>query len=69
MDEQNRQEQRLLDLYRDLPREKAVEVDDFVEFLHRKEEDRQLTQAAAKLSEDSLQTAWDNPDDALYDQL
>lgn len=31
--------------------------------------DRQLTQAAAKLSEKAFRRFWDNPADAAYDRL
>ena len=52
-----------------LPLEKLVEVEDFVDFLQQREEDRRLTRSAAKLSEAAFQKVWDNPDDAEYDQL
>jgi hypothetical protein len=45
-----------------------VEVEDFVEFLAQRD-DRQLTQAAAKLAEKAFRKVWDNPLDAAYDQL
>jgi len=32
-------------------------------------DDRQLTQAAAKLAEKAFRKAWDNPADAAYDRL
>lgn len=52
-----------------LPPEKVAEVEDFVDFLRLRIQDRRLTQAAAKLSEDAFRAVWDNPDDAAYDQL
>lgn len=52
-----------------LPAEKINEVEDFVEFLGHKGTDRQLTRAAAKLSEKSFAKVWDNPEDAIYDKL
>jgi hypothetical protein len=51
-----------------LPLEKLAEVEDFVDFLNQRE-DRQLTQAAAKLAEKAFRTAWNNPADAAYDRL
>jgi hypothetical protein len=51
-----------------LPPEKVAEVEDFVEFLSQRE-DRQLTQAAGKLTEKALRKVWDNPADAAYDRL
>ena len=59
----------LIDKIRSLPPEKASEVEDFVDFLRMREEDRQLARAATKLSEEAFQKVWDNPDDADYDKL
>ncbi len=59
-------EQRLFEKIRTLPDEKGAEVEDFVDFLRSREEDRHLVQAASLLSEDSLRLVWDNPDDAEY---
>jgi hypothetical protein len=61
--------QNLFAKIRSLPEEKLSEVEDFVDFLHQRQEDRRLTEAAARLSEDVLQGIWDNPDDADYDRL
>jgi hypothetical protein len=63
------QEQALIEKIRTLPQEKIAEVEDFVDFLRRREEDRGLTQAYTRLSEDAFHAVWDNPDDAEYDQL
>jgi len=62
-------EQDLLEKIRTLPADRVSEVEDFVDFLRQRDEDRQLTQAAAWLSEDALRKVWDNPDDAEYDGL
>jgi hypothetical protein len=59
----------LIDKIRSLPPEKLVEVEDFVDFLTMRDEDRLVTHAATKLSEDSFRQVWDNPDDAEYDRL
>ena len=59
----------LIEKIRILPPEKLVEVEDFVDFLRQREEDRWLIRGAAKLSEAAFQKVWDNPDDAAYDQL
>ncbi|HLE19707.1 MAG TPA: DUF2281 domain-containing protein [Vicinamibacteria bacterium] len=59
----------LFEKIRDLPPDKVAEVEDFVDFLRHKQEDLQLTTAAAKLSEDAFRRVWDNPNDADYDQL
>ena len=61
-------EQTLIDKIRRLPPAKVAEVEDFVDFLMLRDEER-LTAAATRLSEDAFQRVWDNPDDAVYDQL
>ena len=61
--------QTLIEKIRDLPPEKVTEVEDFVDFLHLRQQDRELTRAATKLSEEAFQKVWDNPDDADYDNL
>ncbi len=62
-------EKTLLQKLRTLPPEKVAEVEDFVDFLRLREDDRRLTRAAAKLSEESFRRVWENPDDAEYDRL
>ena len=59
----------LIDKIRTLPPEKVAEVEDFVDFLKARDEDRLVTRAATKLSEDAFRQVWDNPDDAEYDRL
>jgi hypothetical protein len=60
-------EQRLLEKIRNLPSDKVIEVEDFVDFLTQRSLDKTLVRDALKLSEPILQTVWDNPDDAEYD--
>ena len=65
-------DQMLIEKIHTLPPEKVTEVLDFVEFLAQKQneqEDRQLTQAAARLSQNAFAAVWNNPDDAVYDNL
>jgi hypothetical protein len=52
----------------DLPPEKVAEVEDFVDFLHQRQEDRRLTQAASKMSKKALAKVWSNSADAAYDR-
>jgi hypothetical protein len=68
MDRQILQEQTPIERIRALPPERVAEVEDFVDFLHHRDEDRHLIKAAAKLSESAFQKVWDNPDDADYDR-
>lgn len=52
-----------------LPPERVTEVEDFIDFLNHRDEDRGLVQAAQKISESTLHTVWDNPADADYDRV
>ncbi len=63
------EEHELLEKIRSLPPEKVAQVKDFVDFLRVRDEDRRLTLAATKLSEEAFTRVWDNPDDADYDRL
>jgi hypothetical protein len=63
------EEQALFEKIRNLPPEKQAEVEDFVDFLQVRDEDRRLTQAAARLSEEPFRQVWDNEADSAYDQL
>jgi len=62
-------EQILISKTRVLPPERLMEVEDFIDFLRQANEDRQLRQAAAKLSEGAFAKVWDNEEDADYDRL
>lgn len=59
----------LMEKIRALPPERVHEVEDFVDFLKLRDEDRQLVREAAKLSEKAFQDVWENPEDAAYDRL
>ena len=52
-----------------LPPEGVAEVEDFVDFLRARTEERTLVNAASRLSEKALEEVWDNADDADYDRL
>ena len=62
-------EQELLEKIRRLPPERVAEVEDFVDFLRQRDEERGLTEAASRLSEAAFGRVWDHPDDADYDRL
>lgn len=62
-------EEELLEKIRRLPPERVAEVEDFVDFLRQRDEERSLTDAAARLSEATFARVWENPDDADYDRL
>ena len=52
-----------------LPPQRLAEVEDFVDFLRSRDEDRQLVQTAAQASHASFASVWDNEDDSEYDRL
>jgi hypothetical protein len=64
-----RREQHLIEKIRRLPEDKLAEVEDFVDFLHERQEDRRLAQAVTRASAAAFAKVWDNPDDAEYDRL
>ena len=64
-----RREQDLIEKIRRLPEDKLAEVEDFVDFLRERQEDRRLAQAATGASTAAFAKVWDNPDDAEYDRL
>ena len=52
-----------------LPPDRINEVEDFIDFIKQRDQDRQLTQAASRFAEQSFANVWDNTDYAIYDQL
>ncbi len=62
-------DEELIEKIRRLPPERVAEVEDFVDFLRLRDEERRLTQAASRLSEVAFARVWENPDDADYDRL
>jgi hypothetical protein len=62
-------EKSLLQKIRSLPADKVAQIEDFVDFMRLKNEDQQLSRAAAKLSEAAFYKVWDNPEDDAYDRL
>jgi hypothetical protein len=46
----------------------VAEVEDFVDFLTVRDQDRHFTQAAGRLSEGAFGAVWDNRDDDEYDR-
>ena len=61
--------QSLIEKLRSLPPQRQAEVEDFVDFLHSREDEQRLTRAAAQASEPAFAKVWDNEDDAEYDRL
>lgn len=52
-----------------LPAERIAEVEDFVDFIRLREQERALTRAAASASAPAFAAIWSNPDDDGYDAL
>jgi hypothetical protein len=59
----------LIEKIRRLAADTLAEVEEFVDFLRQRQEERLLTRAVTGASEDAFAKAWDNPDDAEYDRL
>jgi hypothetical protein len=49
--------------------EQIAEVEDFVDFLRERSQDRGLSGASAHLSTPSFAAIWNNPEDDAYDAL
>jgi hypothetical protein len=69
MREQSAQDQALIEKIRSLPPKKIAEVEDFINFLYHRSEDRFLSKAATKLSENAFQEVCRNSEDDGYDRL
>jgi hypothetical protein len=53
----------LLEKIKALPAERIAEIEDFVEFIAAREQDRALTRAALETSAPAFAAVWDNPED------
>jgi hypothetical protein len=62
-------EQDLMAKIRDLSDGRVAEVEDFVDFLRTRDEQREFVEAAGVLSEPSLAAVWDNPEDDVYNDI
>lgn len=61
--------QSLIEKIRALPAERVDEVEDFVDFLALRSQDRGLIRAATSASEAAFARVWNNPDDDAYDAV
>jgi hypothetical protein len=59
----------LIEKIKALPPERVDEVEDFVDFIAARAQDRALVRAAAQVSAPVVEKAWNNPDDDAYDAL
>jgi len=60
--------QSLIEKIQALPADRIGEIEDFVDFIRMREQDRALTRAAG-MSEPTFATIWNNSDDDVYDAL
>ena len=61
--------QALLEKIKALPDDRIAEVEDFVEFIYLREQERALTRATAAACAPSFAAVWSNPEDDVYDAL
>ncbi len=64
-----RDPQVLIEKLKSLPPERMAEVEDFVDFLRTRDEERALERAATRAAEPAFAKVWNNDDDAAYDRL
>jgi len=64
-----RNPQSLIEKIRALPTERLDEIEDFVDFITTRAQDRALVGSATRASEISFARIWNNPDDDAYDAL
>lgn len=61
--------QTLIQKIQALPVERIAEIEDFVEFIAAREQERSLTRAAGAVSAPAFAAIWNNPEDDAYDAL
>jgi hypothetical protein len=59
----------LIDKIQALPSDRIAEVEDFVDFISLREQDRTYTRAAMAASAPAFAAVWHNPEDDAYDAL
>jgi hypothetical protein len=59
----------LIEKIKALPAERIEEIEDFVDFIRLREQERSLTRAAAAASAPTFAAIWSNPEDDVYDAL
>lgn len=59
----------MLEKLEHLSPERLAEVEDFIDFLNQRDQDKHLRQDYARASEAAFAKVWDNDEDAIYDNL
>jgi len=54
---------------RQLSASQQAEVENFIDFLNQRSQDRQLTADASQAALSTFEQIWNNPEDAVYDNL
>ncbi len=63
------QVEQMLEKLEHLTPARLAEVEDFIDFLHQRDQDKRLRQDYARASEAAFAKVWDNDEDAVYDSL
>ncbi len=63
------QVQHVLEKLEHLSPDRLAEVEDFIDFLQQRDQDKRLRRDFARSSEAAFAKVWDNDDDAIYDTL
>ena len=63
------QVEHMLEKLEHLSPERLAEVEDFIDFLNQRDQDKRLRQDFKHASKDAFNKVWDNDDDAIYDSL
>jgi uncharacterized membrane protein len=63
------QAQYMLEKLEHLSPDRLVEVEDFIDFLQQRDQNKHVKQDFSCASEAAFNKVWDNDDDALYDKL
>ena len=64
-----RDPQALIDKLKTMAPERVAEVEDFVDFLRARDDERGLVRALTHAAEPAFAKVWENEDDAAYDKL
>ena len=59
----------LIEKIRQRPPTRLAELEDFIDFLRSRDDDRRLTLAATRAAEAGFAAVWDNDDDAAHDRM
>ena len=61
--------QALMEKIESLPAERIAEIEDFVDFIREREQERSIVRAAGATSAPAFAAVWNNPEDDVYDAL